>query len=82
MAENPIEFGVNRWLKPDVQRRAIGKPARDRDCFDPREGARLDCTNGLRMIGDDGFRATKSLADFASVLKPQLAGANRRSRGK
>lgn len=60
---------INLSLAPDVLKRLLGKLARDWDKFDSQKVARIDRTDGLKMIREDGSWVLMRLSGTEPVVR-------------
>jgi alpha-D-glucose phosphate-specific phosphoglucomutase len=60
---------INLHLEPDVQKRLVEKLAKDWDTFDSRKIAKIDRTDGLKMIYEDGSWVLMRLSGTEPVVR-------------
>jgi phosphoglucomutase len=60
---------INLTLQPEIQKRLLGKLARDWDNFDGQRVANLDRTDGLKMIREDGSWVLMRLSGTEPVAR-------------
>lgn len=67
---------INLSLAPDVQKRLIGKLKRDWDKIDSQKVARIDRTDGLKMIREDGSWVLMRLSGTEPVVRVYCEAAS------